>query len=206
LVVVHAPLWGSSGGTLSRWTRASGAERWKPFGEPVPVRLGRAGLGWGRGLHADAPSKVLPGPTKREGDRRSPAGAFTLGTAFGQKQPGAWRALRWPWRSVGPLDRYVDDPVSPFYNTWQVAPRNGGAAWSSAERLSQYELGVVVQHNAEPVEPGAGSAIFLHPWRSPETPTIGCTAMARESLVDLVSWLDPEARPVLVQVPGTVFK
>jgi hypothetical protein len=205
LLLVHASLWKSSGGTLSRWTRASGAGRWKSLGEPVAVRLGSAGLGWGRGLHSSAPAAALPGPAKREGDHRSPAGAFALGTAFGRRKLGEWNALRWPWRAVGPLDRYVDDPQSPLYNTWQVAPRKGAAAWSSAERLSQYELGVVVEHNTRPVEPGAGSAIFLHTWRSSETPTIGCTAMARQSLIELVGWLDPEAHPVLVQVPGTVF-
>ena len=206
LLLVQAPLWESSGGTLSRWTRASGASPWQAVGEPVPVRLGSAGLGWGRGLHTGAAARVLPGPAKREGDRRSPAGAFPLGTAFGSKMPSELSALRWAWRSVGPRDRYVDDPESPLYNTWQVAPRNGSTSWSSAERLSQYQLGVVVEHNADPVVPGAGSAIFLHTWRSPETATIGCTAMARPSLIDLVNWLDPEAHPVLVQVPGTVFQ
>ena len=205
LLLVHATLWESSGGTLSRWTRASGADPWEPSGEPVPVRLGSAGLGWGRGLHSAAVAKALPGPSKREGDRRSPAGVFTLGTAFGQKRPSEWHTPRWPWRSVGPLDRYVDDPKSPLYNTWQVAPREGAAAWSSAERLMQYELGIVVEHNARPAEPGAGSAIFLHTWRSAETPTTGCTAMARPSLVELLSWLDSKARPVLVQVPGMVL-
>jgi hypothetical protein len=205
LLLVHAPLWESSGGILSRWTRAPGEQQWKPQGDPLPVRLGSAGLGWGRGLFQGGPPGSLSGPTKQEGDGRSPAGAFALGTAFSQGRPREWQGTRWPWRAVSPLDRFVDDPASPHYNTWQRAPRTGKVAWASAERLSQYELGVVVHHNTEPVQPGAGSAIFLHVWQSPDTPTIGCTAMARESLLDLVSWLDPEANPVLVQVPGTVF-
>jgi hypothetical protein len=59
----------------------------------------------------------------------------------------------------------------------------------------------VVHHNMDPVLPGAGSAIFLHIWRTSASPTVGCTAMSRARLISLIRWLSPEKRPVLVQVP-----
>ena len=34
------------------------------------------------------------------------------------------------------------------------------------------------------------SAIFLHVWKEPGAPTCGCTAMAREDLLELLRWLD----------------
>jgi D-alanyl-D-alanine dipeptidase len=63
-----------------------------------------------------------------------------------------------------------------------------------------YRWGIVVDHNTPPV-PGAGSCIFLHVWRGPESATNGCTAMAEHDLQSLITWLDPQANPVLVQLP-----
>jgi hypothetical protein len=199
VVLVVAPLWSSSGGSLFRCERHQ--ESWHQVGKGVAVRLGGNGLGRGLGLHAEALAGV---EDKREGDRRSPAGVFLLATAFG---PGGRRPYKgdWPWRSVDDRDRYVDDPRSHLYNTWQRQPATGQPAWNSAEKLSIYSLGIIVEHNRAPAKPGAGSAIFLHAWKDPSRPTLGCTSMRRSDLVDLVGWLRPQAKPVLVQVAGQLF-
>jgi L,D-peptidoglycan transpeptidase YkuD (ErfK/YbiS/YcfS/YnhG family) len=115
-------------------------------------------------------------------------------------------ASRWPWRAVDDRDRFVDDPGSPAYNTWQrVGAEGRGAEFRSAEQLRNYELAIVVQHNVDPVQPGAGSAIFLHTWRGPKHSTSGCTAMNEEALRTVLAWLEPSADPVLVQVPGVIL-
>ena len=62
-----------------------------------------------------------------------------------------------------------------------------------------HALKVFVAHNTRPIQPGAGSAIFLHVWRRDgDRPTAGCTAMPRDQLETLVTWLDPDAEPVFV--------
>ena len=198
VVLVTAPLWSSSAGELRRFTRRG--PKWRQVGRAVGVRLGSAGLGRGRGLHGNA--ALSSGPRKREGDRRSPAGAFSLGVAFG---PGPRPfAGRWPWRAVDARDRFVDDPASPHYNTWRRAPLRGAGAWRSAEELSRYRLALLVQHNTHPVKAGAGSAIFLH--LPSGGPTVGCTALPRKELLALLSWLRPDKKPVLVQIPGTILR
>jgi uncharacterized protein YijF (DUF1287 family) len=202
VVLVSAPTWDVPTGQLRRYERAG--DGWRRVGEPIAVRLGRAGLGRGRGQHGDeqvAAPGAWPGPIKREGDGRSPAGVFRLGTAFGP-QAAPYKG-KWPWRAVGAADRFVDDPASPQYNTWQV---EGAGRWSSAEALSMYPLGLVVEHNMAPISPGAGSAIFLHPDLGERGPTTGCTAMERAELVRLLGWLDPARSPALVQVAGAVFE
>lgn len=68
-----------------------------------------------------------------------------------------------------------------------------------------YFLGLSVGHNTNPVQPAAGSAIFLHPWKDPLTPTVGCTAMDLGDLKALLGWLKREEEPVLVQLPGSLF-
>jgi L,D-peptidoglycan transpeptidase YkuD (ErfK/YbiS/YcfS/YnhG family) len=175
-------------------------------GRPVPVRIGAAGLGRGRGLHDTAPGALAHGPIKREGDRRSPAGVFALGPAFGPVTRRPYAPGRWPWRRTTKRDRLVDDPRSPHYNTWEQLPRDGShPAWRSAEDLSGYRLGLVVRHNRDPVQPGAGSAIFLHLPDPGFGPTVGCTALKRRALLRLLRWLDPKAKPVLAQLPGTLL-
>jgi L,D-peptidoglycan transpeptidase YkuD (ErfK/YbiS/YcfS/YnhG family) len=49
--------------------------------------------------------------------------------------------------------------------------------------------------------PGGGSCIFLHLRSGPGSVTSGCTAFESEPMERLLRWLDPRARPVLVQLP-----
>jgi hypothetical protein len=201
LVLVITPRWTASDGTLRRLERRGAA--WQVVGAPIAVRVGGSGLGRGRGLHDAMPGALRGGPVKREGDRRSPAGVFSLGTAFGAGAVRPYAPGTWPWRVVGRRDRFVDDPASPHYNTWQRLPRSGRVPWRSAEELASYRLAVVVQHNVSPIAPGAGSAVFLHSTTSLRRPSVGCTVMTERALLELLRWLDPAARPLLVQLPAT---
>ncbi|MDX1418831.1 MAG: L,D-transpeptidase family protein [Rubricoccaceae bacterium] len=195
LVVVVTPDWESTEATLRRYERDGGT--WAAVGEPVPVVVGRSGLGWGRGLHPDG----LDGPQKREGDGRAPAGVFALTEAFGYAER-AETGL--PYRHATPDLECVDDAASAYYN--EVLDRTGVAPdWDSHEEMRRrddlYRLGVVVAHN-QPAAPGAGSCIFLHIWRGPGTTTAGCTAMPSDAMETVAAWLDAEAAPVLVQLPA----
>lgn len=201
MLLVTAPLWTSSGGHLRRYERVGPDAPWQEVGTALPVRLGSAGLGRGRGLHGG--EACSDAPEKQEGDKRAPAGLFSLGTAFGRAPRAPFAPSPWPYRPTTAADRFVDDPKSPHYNTWQIA--RGAVSWSSAERLTMYSLGLVVDHNTVDPVPGAGSAIFLHPWQAPTHPTVGCTALDEKSLVAVLRWLDPEAHPVLVQVAGSLL-
>ncbi|MBI4863656.1 MAG: L,D-transpeptidase family protein [Candidatus Riflebacteria bacterium] len=202
LVLVITPDWWATRGWLTLWERERGA--WRRRGRPVDVVVGRSGMGWGRGLHLRA---TLAGPTKREGDGRSPAGIFDLGPMFGYGQAGPTGGSGFPYRQATRRDFFVDDPGSAEYNTWVRLPEGvaPGDRWRSHEEMRRpdelYELGLVVQHNTDPVEPGAGSAIFVHLWRRPGSTTAGCTAMQREDLRGVLAWLDRARRPLLVQGP-----
>jgi L,D-peptidoglycan transpeptidase YkuD (ErfK/YbiS/YcfS/YnhG family) len=68
-----------------------------------------------------------------------------------------------------------------------------------------YKWGLVVAHNAARM-PRAGSCIFLHIWKNSGSPTAGCTAMPERDLVNLLRWLKPGARPVLVQMPAPEYE
>lgn len=213
-IVVTTPDWNAVPGHLQRFERANTHAKWHAVGAPIAIVVGRSGLGWGLGVvpAASAQASDLSGPVKKEGDKRSPAGIFALGTAFGyaaQPLPG----LKLPYLELTPTVECVDDPASQHYN--RIVDRSQVAVdWKSSEHMRDagqaYVWGVVVDHDgtvpggAAPV-PGSGSCVFLHIWSGDGRGTTGCTAMAESDLETLMTWLDPKQRPLLVQLPEAAY-
>ena len=203
VVLVVTPSWSATTGTLRRFTRNSDAETWRPVGETVPVVVGRTGVAW------DDTQMTPPTgePTKREGDGRSPAGAFALDTAFGFdiRQLVPW--VRLPYVPLRTSTECVDDPRSAHYNTIVDRTTVRRVDWASSERMreiEEYAFGVHVAYNAPP-RPARGSCIFLHIWSGPQSATAGCTAMSEQALRELMGWIDPARRPMLVQLPAVAL-
>jgi D-alanyl-D-alanine dipeptidase len=204
LVTVVSDGWNSFRAELRRYERSPG-EAWKAVGRPIDVVLGREGYGWGRGLHGGGAPARRPGPTKREGDGRSPAGVFDIGTAYGYE--AAREDVSLPYVQATPEVRCVDDPKSRHYNRI-VSTANTAIDWQSAEYMRRqdelYAIAIVVEHNTKQTEPGAGSCIFIHVWRGPGSGMTGCTAMPMETLETLASWLRPNAA-ALVALPRSEY-
>jgi len=201
LLLVLSDSWTSWQARLQRYERAPGRP-WQRAGDPIAVVLGHGGYGWGEGLHGSGAPRGRSGPLKREGDGRSPAGVFELGTAYGYAQ-GKHPALRIAYVPATPQLRCVDDPASRHYNRI-VSSAEVEPDWKSAERMRRdddvYELAIEIGHNREPVIATHGSCIFLHVWVAADTPVTGCTAMARSELETLSRWLGPNSA-VLVALP-----
>jgi len=188
LVVTEAP--GDIGGRLFRMERADTG--WRQVGTPIPVVVGRSGVG-----------------PKQEGDGRSPEGVFELELFFGygQEPPAVMDVsaeTSLPYQPMAPGAVCVDDPASAYYNRvldpdTLPEPVLPAKDWTSSEPMRRdlafgddlYEWGVLVRFNDSAV-PGAGSCIFLHIWRGPDSPTAGCTAMAEADLLMVLGWLKSE--------------
>ncbi len=205
LVVVVSNQWDTFRATLHRYERAPG-QRWKPACRPVDVVLGRNGYGWGRGLHGASAPANRPGPIKREGDGRSPAGVFELGPIYGYA--ATMEGISLPYHESTATLRCVDDPHSAQYNRI-VSTDEVDIDWRSAERMRRdddlYTVTIVVAHNSVPAQPGAGSCIFLHLWEEAHQGMSGCTAMPMDTLRDLAEWLQPGAA-VLVALPRSEYE
>lgn len=103
----------------------------------------------------------------------------------------------------------MDDTASVHYNAIVDRARVAQVDWRSSERMRSiepYRLGVLVGYNDAPAVKARGSCIFLHIWGGPRAPTSGCTAMDAGELERLMAWLDPAARPVLVQLPVAAYE
>ena len=205
LLLVTTADWDTVGGTLHRFARADTKAEWSEIGTPIPIVVGRNGLGWGLGLN---PKTKAKGPVKKEGDGKSPAGIFRLSSAFGFAAPADMKNIKLPYQQLTDQIECVDDVKSTNYNSVVDRGHFASPDWNSSEKMKtvgQYRLGVVVDHNTDPREPGSGSCIFLHIWKDAQTGTSGCTAMSSSNIDVVVPWLDPAANPVLVQLPNSDY-
>lgn len=130
----------------------------------------RAALGRG-GIRAD----------KREGDGATPVGLLSLRVVLYRPDRQGAPACAVPVQQIAPDDGWCDDPSNPAYNRAVRLPID-----ASAEALwrddAVYDIIGVLGWNDDPVEPGRGSAIFLHLARPDYAATDGCVALAPNHL------------------------
>jgi L,D-peptidoglycan transpeptidase YkuD (ErfK/YbiS/YcfS/YnhG family) len=173
-------------GTLTWWRRQG--TTWIKVGS-APARFGYHGLS----------------DNRLEGDGTTPTGLYTLPLAFGLRaNPGT----RLPWRHVDAGSWWDENSLSARYNTWyencpsSICWRARTRSAHSSEHLAdypvQYAYAAFIGFNAgttkvrPPARP-SGSGIFLHV--NGTGYTAGCVSVPQSSLVALLRWLNPAAKP-----------
>lgn len=209
LVVAVADTWNSQTGRLMIFERAAPNAAWQPvLAKSIPVLFGKNGLAWGNGV-LPVPHGQPGVPSKREKDLRAPAGVFRIGMTFGYA-PQAPKGMTMPYYQVTARDCWVDDPAHPAYNRHIVVDPANPPPWYAKQRMRlgdfAYEWMLEIRHNADPVIPGHGSAIFFHIRRGAAKPTHGCTTMARTDLLTLLTKLRPRANPHYVLLPRAEYQ
>jgi hypothetical protein len=203
LLVVTTDGWDNVQGHLYAFKKIR--HRWVlQFNNPIVV--GGRGLALGDGIEK---LPVTGGPVKHEGDKRSPAGIFTIGTAFGyaDKKDAGWIKDHYVCASDTLI--CVDDSLSLNYNKL-VEKDTAKKDYNSFEHMKltadYYKWGLFVNHNSGKVTPGDGSCIFIHIWENDHTGTDGCTAMTEPHILRLLHWINAADGPLLVQLPADVYQ
>lgn len=123
---------------------------------------------------------------KREGDGKTPVGAFWLRRGFYRadrmKNPSAELGLRVLTRRDG----WCEVPQSGFYNQYVKLPFRDGheTMWRDDEA---YDVVFATSHNERPRVKGAGSAIFFHLTREGTDVTAGCVAVSKSDMQKILS-------------------
>jgi len=184
LLVVAPP---SSSAAPARFARLWMLERfdtrsaWVIVHGPFPAAVGSAGF--------------APPSDKREGDKRTPSGIYTITELFGSD--AAFKP-RLPYKIATLDDAWCEDPTSPNYNQWI----SGDEARKANDRLARsddlYVHAAVIDYNRWPVVPGAGSAIFMHKAEPAGAGTLGCVGLEQGPLDTILLKLDPTKSPMIV--------
>ncbi|WP_254052737.1 L,D-transpeptidase family protein [Bacillus sp. V59.32b] len=129
---------------------------------------------------------------KVEGDGKAPMGIFSMGIGFGSQAKPA--GMKWSYKKTTKYDYWIDDYRSKDYNKWVTSRK---APSVSHEKMNNplYKYGAVINYNRYPVVKKKGSAIFLHVWRGPNSPTAGCIATDERNVVSILKWLNPDSKP-----------
>lgn len=135
---------------------------------------------------------------RQRNTRRSPAGLWALGSAFGLAEMP--EGLKLAWRDITPQSDWVCDAESIYFNTWQERDDTSLTEtwnWDDVEHLEDYDVtyryGVVIRYNTPPyVIPDRGCAIFLH---CSDHPTSGCIGLLEEDMLETLRWLDHSKNP-----------
>lgn len=180
-MLVITPTMNSARATLQTFERAAPDRPWQPRSDPQTAVVGKAGLGWGLTFRdAAAPGE----PLKKEGDKRSPAGIFALGPAFGfgaSDLPGYVQIKKG-------VQICVDDPGSPYYSEIVTRAEAGkGVSGENMGAIPLYRHGLVVDYPTS-AKAKSGSCIFVHIWRGPGQGTAGCVAAPETAVEDLQDW------------------
>lgn len=133
---------------------------------------------------------------KREGDGATPAGVHTfVGLLYrpDRLSPAALPDWAVPIR---PDDGWSDDAKDADYN--QIVRRPQAFSHERLWRADPlYDVILLTNWNWPYAVRGAGSAIFVHTWRSPGHATAGCVAMDRDNLLWIANRIRHRSRLVV---------
>jgi len=202
LLVVVTPDWNTARAEVTLYARDSLSGPWKQIGNPSPCLVGRNGLAWGRGLA----ESLTAGPHKKEGDGKTPAGLFPLPLAFGYESPAkaSQAGIRLPYQALTPSTVCVTDPDSAVFNDLADS-KTSTATWTRQDRMIRDDnanrLGAVIGHNRPDPQPSLGSCVFLNLEPGPNKPTGGSVGCPEPLMRTILSWLDPDSKPLIAILP-----
>jgi D-alanyl-D-alanine dipeptidase len=194
-ILVTTNNWNAVQGTLQRYARTSTRSSWKAVGGTVNVVVGKSGLALGNSIL----TPYLQDPVKKEGDMRTPSGFFKIGSVFGFAAQRS-KEIQMHYIPLRDSTYCVDDTKSKYYNQVADKAKIDKPDWQSGEQMRSiplYKSGVIVSYNTDEPIRGAGSCIFMHIWRRPDSGTAGCVAMPESDLNQIINWLRPAYHPVI---------
>lgn len=135
---------------------------------------------------------------KVEGDGKTPAGIYSLTDSFGTAPKPT--NVKLPYTRINKYYYWIDDVTSRDYNKMYYFRGDPKKMWRSYESLTHplYSYVVEIDYNVNPIVKGKGSAIFLHTKNKSTNYTLGCVAIPKDNLVQIMKRLVPASRPHII--------
>ena len=121
---------------------------------------------------------------KKEGDKKTPAGLFSLGKVYYRKDK--IRNLKTNLKKIVIKKKmaWCDDPNNKFYN--KLTFTNDKSKEKLYRKDNLYNIIVVINYNIKPIIKNKGSAIFIHLARKNYSGTMGCIGLKKKDLLDIL--------------------
>ena len=121
---------------------------------------------------------------KKEGDKKTPAGLFSLGKVYYRKDK--IRDLKTNLKKIVIKKKmaWCDDPNNKFYN--KLTFTNDKLKEKLYRKDNLYNIIVVINYNIKPIIKNKGSAIFIHSARKNYSGTMGCIGLKKKDLLDIL--------------------
>ena len=121
---------------------------------------------------------------KKEGDKKTPAGIFSLGKVYYRKDK--IRSLKTNLKKIVIKKKmaWCDDPNNKFYN--KLTFTNDKSKEKLYRKDNLYNIIVVINYNIKPIIKNKGSAIFIHLAKKNYSGTMGCIGLKKKDLLDIL--------------------
>ena len=129
---------------------------------------------------------------KKEGDKKTPAGLFSLGKVYYRKDK--IRNLKTNLRKIVIKKKmaWCDDPNNKFYN--KLTFTNDKSKEKLYRKDNLYNIIVVINYNIKPIIKNKGSAIFIHLARKNYSGTMGCIGLKKKDLLDILKTVNKRTK------------
>ena len=129
---------------------------------------------------------------KKEGDKKTPAGLFSLGKVYYRKDK--IRDLKTNLKKIVIKKKmaWCDDPNNKFYN--KLTFTNDKSKEKLYRKDNLYNIIVVINYNIKPIMKNKGSAIFIHLARKNYSGTMGCIGLKKKDLLDILKTVKKQTK------------
>tara|TARA_A100001011_G_scaffold235310_1_gene243374 strand:- start:367 stop:858 length:492 start_codon:yes stop_codon:yes gene_type:complete len=129
---------------------------------------------------------------KKEGDKKTPAGIFSLGKVYYRKDK--IRNLKTNLKKIVIKKKmaWCDDPNNKFYN--KLTFTNDKSKEKLYRKDNLYNIIVVINYNIKPIIKNKGSAIFIHLARKNYSGTMGCIGLKKKDLLDILKTVNKRTK------------
>ena len=129
---------------------------------------------------------------KKEGDKKTPAGIFSLGKVYYRKDK--IRNLKTNLKKIVIKKKmaWCDDPNNKFYN--KLTFTNDKSKEKLYRKDNLYNIIVVINYNIKPIIKNKGSAIFIHLAKKNYSGTMGCIGLKKKDLLDILKTVNKRTK------------
>ena len=124
---------------------------------------------------------------KREGDKKTPAGVFSLGKVFYRKDKIKNLKTKLKKVIIKKNMAWCDDSENKSYN--KLIFTNDKSKEKLFRKDNLYNIIIVINYNIRPIKKNKGSAIFIHLARKNYTGTMGCVGLKKKDLIEILKTL-----------------